>query len=1240
MAGLLKWIVTVVGAMVLSVLCLAGDPGYDDVFFERLSAEDGLAQVAVHTIVQDRNGFMWFGTRDGLSRFDGHSFVNFHVGFGEPGSLADASIWDLVADEQGYLWIATSDGLHRGDPETKRFLHLKLVETQANHPSDTINTIFLSSSGVLLVGSDRGLHRFDTGRLVFLPGGPEDGLWHELAGAVVEDILVDSRDRLWAGTTGGLYCADSDGSTSTIRRYRHDPADATSLSSARVRVIFEDSRGAIWVGTDWGLNRFDPATESFRRCPEPLDQIRSIAEDALGNLWLAAGRVFVLDPECNLLHVSEHDPLDPHSLSFNLAQVVSINAGGIVWIGTNGYGISVFNPILPRIRHLGFNPGSPASLSAAYVSGIYTSDDNEIWIATLAGLDHYNSRENRTRSFTHDPDDPQSLSSALVRKVYRDRQGTLWLGTSKGLDRMNPDGSFTRYTRLNQGGRLEVWDLLEDEEEGVLWIASGYGLVRLDTSDESFHRFLSSEDDPQTISNDRVTTLCRHGSKLWVGTQRGLNRMDLETEAFTRFLSSPADQTSLSNNHIKGVFFDSRDRMWVGTWGGGLNMSTDPEQGFVRYTLQDGLPSAVVYGIIEDGDGYLWMSTNRGITRLDPEHGELYNLSHLDGLSGDELNTGAYFRSANGVLYFGGINGLDYFHPRSIQTTTPAPVTRITAFTVQGEAMAIGEHLRDLRSGTTPDPISLSWSQRSFGFDFIGIGFSVPERYQYAYYLEGLEHDWQHTGTRRYARYTNVPPGRYTFRVKSCNKDGVWDQAGETFRLVVATPFWQTWPFRTGIVIVLVLAAVALHRLRMRSIEARKQRLETLVAQRTSELVQKRDQLARIERIVKAINSELSFPALLAAIISQMRGIITEVEQITALCWDNQHESFCFVAGAPDEGEAAEVPRLSAEEAHQRYVAPAEEIFSDIFVVSRKPVAESNAATGAPDWMLVMRILAEELIRGYLVFTSCGRHDNPFAPEQVQLLDALKEHFRSAFLKALVLKELRALNEKKNEFLGMAAHDLRSPLGAIISWAEMGIHAIESGNLVPQQGLATLEFILTAAEQMLDLLADLLDISAIEAGKVKLDLQPESVSAILADCEPLYTRLAAEKGIELIIDGSRSLPMVLADRTRIGEVMGNLLSNAIKYTEPGGRVTVSCDLDDNEVRAHVQDNGQGLTEEDLAGIFTHFMKLSPRPTAGEPSTGLGLAIAKKIVELHGGRIWVKSEVGKGSTFSFALPLAH
>ena len=1217
----------------------------------RLTAEDGLANDIVSSIVQDATGFMWFGTQEGLDRYDGARFDHFRHDPRDPSSLASDDISSVSVDSSGTLWVATwGGGLDRFDSVTETFTHYRGDPDEPTRLRDSrVQLTFEDSTGVLWIGTfSGGLSRLDpsTGQIRSFFNDPDDS--SSLSDNRVWALAEDADGAIWVGTNNGLNRLDRGGERFT--RFSHDPHDPGSLPSSTIRALNVDREWTLWVATEEGLRFFDRKSESFRPLPGASSEVRLLSTT-------------------------------PSSVLLN-------DHGGVLWVGTYGAGLCSVDLASGRITRLVHDPADVWSLSDDDVRALYEDHSGVLWIATRGGgLNRLDLKPQKFEHVRSDPLDPTSLSHDRVWSILEDHEGTVWVGTMRGLDRWDTElGGFRHYRHDPANPRSisadHVQSLIEDRD-GTMWVATGNaGLCRFERASESFDSYRADPRDPSSLSDDRVTSLFTdRDNALWVGTVDGLNRLDPERRAFTRYSRTPGDPAGLADAYILSIFQDRRGRLWIGTdsggldsldlasgevrhhrpqagdeeglssprvraitedsqgrlWiatGNGLNVR-DPDSGrFTRYSEHDGLPSSNIYGILEDGEGRFWLSTNRGLSRFDPRTLTFRNYTVSDGLQGNNFSYGAFCKGRDGRMYFGGLRGLNVFHPERVHDNPNVPRVVLRYLRVIDEPVPSGPPIADMQR------FVLDYRASSFTIGFAALDFTDPGSNRYQHLLEGYDKGWVDAGARPAASYVNVAPGTYTFRVRGSNNDGVWNEAGAALIVTVTPPFWQTWWFRlTGAA--LVTAAVAgWYRRRMRRVESERSRLEVLVSERTRELEQRRDQLEKINAIVASINSEHAFAALLGSLLDRMR-IIEGTERAAALVLDHETDTFkSWATSGWPESELVGM-EMTAEEAERTYLSQAEQIYEDIFVTKRAGDRCRPAGPGAlpaPLSSLVMRIVVEERVDGYLILSSMS-DPNAFDERDVLLLRSLKEHILSAFIKTRMLQELKTLNAKKDEFLGIAAHDLRNPLGLISSWARVVMRHIEGGKFTPERALRDLGRVVTVAEQMNRLVTELLDISAIESGKLSVTLHRTRMRSIIEQCEQLHSAVASEKGIELVIEPDGELPEVLVDHDRIIEVMNNLLSNAIKFTRPGGRVRVYCEHRAPSVITHVEDTGQGLTEDDLKVVFRTFGRLSAQPTGGEPSTGLGLAIVKKIVELHDGHIWVSSEKGKGSTFSFSLPVA-
>ncbi len=1222
-----------------------------DLRFRHLNVEDGLSHNAVYSIAQDETGFLWFAAEQGLNRYDGYRFDVFGHEPGNRASLPEEDVNTVLVDRSGTLWVGTwGGGLARLDPATESFVRYPTDPALPGALRDRrVQCLLQDRAGALWVGTFAGgLARLDPGAETFAVYAHDPAEPHSLPSNRVWALAEDPAGGLWVGTDLGLARLDRASGTFSVRV--PDPAEPGSLPHRTVRALYVDRGGVLWVGTETGLRRwapergvFEPAagddqvTRFLGRVP-----INALLEDHDHRLWVGTyghGLVW-LEPDGGPPGWVRHDPRALTSLCDNDVRSIFQDRSGVLWISTRNGGVSAVDLKPPKFHHVVHDPLDPGTLSNRRVWAIREDRHGSLWVGTMGGLDRLEQGADAFAHYRHDPADPSSLPRDLVQTVLEDSAGTLWVGTWDGglsrLDRSTGRFATLRHDRSDPSSLSDnrVTTLLEDSR-GDLWVGTVNGLNLMDRARGTFRRFAAAPQQEGSLSDAFVWCLFedRQG-RLWIGTDAGgLNRLDPETGTFRCYRNRPDDPASLSSDRVRAIWQDQAGTLWVGT-GDGLN-AVDPETGSCTHFFQkDGLANDHVYSILGDRRGHLWLSTNRGLSRFDPAGRTFRNYTTSDGLQGLVFSPGAAFQAADGRLFFGGSSGYNWFHPDRVADNPVPPPIVLRGFRRFDEPVRFGQPLASL------DEIVLTYRDNFFTVEYSALDFTFPSANRYAYMLEGLDRGWIQAGPTRAASYTNIDPGRYVFRVKGSNNDGVWNEQGATLRIRVTPPVWQTWWFRTLLAAAVLLGAFTFYRMRIRAVEARRRELEVLVTQRTGELARRNDQLERINTIVKAINTELSLSDVLAAILAQMQ-VIGGVDRSAALVFDKESQSYRFAASGGWALEDLSQITLSGEETEARYLEGAEEIHEDIFVargVSDRAAGDKMAHLPPARSLLTIRIRVEGQVQGFLVFANTS-DESAFDRQDVLLLRNLKEHITSAFIKARVLQELKALDAKKNEFLGIAAHDLRNPLGLIAAWTTITIRQIESGRFVPERGVRDLGRVLKVAEQMTRLVAELLDISAIEAGKLSLTLHRETLAAILEECEPLYARMAEGKGIELQIERRADLPPVLVDRSRVFEVIDNLLSNAIKYTHPGGTIRVSCEAADHEVVTHVADTGQGLSAEDLKIVFRRFTRLSARPTAGEPSTGLGLAIVKKIVELHGGRIWVASEQGKGSTFSFTLPTA-
>ena len=803
--------------------------------FQHISREQGLSQSFVYAIVQDRQGYLWFGTQEGLNRYDGFEFKVFANDPADPRSLSDETARAIIEDRSGNLWIGTlSGGLSRYDSQSGTFTnYLHDPADSGSISSNWVRVVYEDTSGVLWIGTDgSGLDRFDreTETFIHYPHDPSDP--GSLRGDDVWSVLEDSEGTLWIATDAGLSKLDAGAESFT--HYVHDPGDATTISDNKLRVIYEDRQQNLWIGTETGgLNRFDRANGSFERFEHDpgsassisANLVNAIFQDDAGVLWI--GTVKGLNVWKSATRNFEryfNDPSQPYSLSSDTVLSIYQDRGGVLWIGTYD-GLSRWDQSTRAMLHYAENRNDAISLNNNMVMSFAEDQAGHIWVGTLGGgVSILDRSSNKFRHLRHVPENESSLSGDRVTAMHVDRRGVLWVGTfAAGLNRYDADAeAFTRFrhdpqdpTSLSADG---VTYILEDSNN-ALWIGTfGGGLNLFDRETQQFRHLKNEPGNPLTLSNDRVQVLFEDSAGiLWIGTYGGgLNRFDRTRGVFSHYQGEPDRSDGLSGDEIFMIQEDSLRDLWIGVKGGGLNRWRRADRdldraSFQRFGAFDGLPSATIYSAVWDQAGHLWLSSNRGLSRLDVGTLEIKNYNSSHGLQGDEYNLAAGFRAADGQLFFGGMNGFNAFYPNLLVNNRHPPQVAITSILTLNDAPNLGE----TRSGG--ERLHLEYDQNVLGFEFAALDYAAPEKNHYRYQLVGFDRDWVNAGTQRQVTYANLPAGDYTFRVAAANSDDVWSEHDAVLDVTVQPAPWNTWWAYLFYLLILTAAVMALFRAHSRN---------------------------------------------------------------------------------------------------------------------------------------------------------------------------------------------------------------------------------------------------------------------------------------------------------------------------------------------------------------------------------------------------------------------------------------
>ena len=1056
--------------------------------FENYTITDGLLQNSIRCVFQDHTGFLWIGTEVGLSRYDGYKFTHYYFDPGDSNSISNPSINKIYEDSERNLWIGTNRGLNKYIRQLDSF---KRYISDANNPKSISNNVVMciyeDSKGIIWVGTDGGgLNRFDKNTETFTPytHNPDD--YSSISdNSIFDSICEDKNGNLLVGTFGGgLNIFNRD--TQRFFHYTNDPQNSHSLSDNRIYKIYVDKAGTTWIGTEDGLNKV--VIQNRKSNQLTFINYKHNSNDPNS---LSSNRVYSICEDSNLdLLVATSDELNKFKRDQNifirydikLAQNIYQDQTGIIWIGTQSYGLFKLDYKKQQIKLFRNDPVNPNSLSNNIIYSFLEFNEKVIWVGTRDGLNIFNKETEDFIHFYSYEQNPAGLSDNNIYEIFRDRLGDFWIGTMKGLDRVKLNYqnslpvSFIHYKNDKSNPSSicgnNITTMYEDKL-GLLWIGTEYDGISIlkrginGVLSKNFSHFKNDPQDSNSICSNRIYKI--YGDKsnnIWIGTINGLDLYNRELNYFSHFRFNIEDPTSLSSNEINSIYEDKAEALWVGT-SFGLNKFDKLSRKFRRYTLKDGLPSNIIYTIIEDEQGNLWMGTQNGLSMFDPAKEKFNNYDVDDGLQSKEFNMNAVLKCSNGELLFGGVDGFNIFNPDKLsESNSHIPEIVITGFMLNNKYVPIGYDTllnRTILSKaiTYTEEITLSYND-NFSFEFSALDFTTPSKNKYAYTMEGFENNWNYTDAgRRFATYTNLNPGEYTFRVKGSNNDGIWNEAGTSIKIIIPPPWWATnWSY---LIYALILISLIYFTWKL--------------------------QLRRVK---------------------------------------NKHE--------------LELSKFEAEKMHE-------------------------------------------------------------------------------------------VDELKSRFFANISHEFRTPLTLIFGPAKNIL-----GNTQEPDTKHNVSLIKRNAQRLLSLVNQLLDISKLESGSMKLETAPRDIVSLLKGYALSFASYAERKRIRHMFNSAEGEIIVYLDKDKFEKIIFNILSNAFKYTPEGGLVEVNVTKNVNYVDIKVSDTGIGIPSNRIDKIFDRFYQVDGGHTREHEGTGIGLSLTKELIELHKGKIEVESEPGKGSTFTVSLPL--
>jgi signal transduction histidine kinase/ligand-binding sensor domain-containing protein/DNA-binding response OmpR family regulator len=789
------------GILIILFLLLL-KPGYTqqtDFLFEHLTIDHGLSNNTVTSIARDHLGFMWFATNEGLTRFDGYDYIVYQHDRENTSTLSNNKIHCVYVDSQNTLWVGTRMGLNRYNRDLNNFTRFLNDPNDINSLSNnSIRTIYEDREGILWFGTlGGGLNKYDQATGKFSR--------YNFPDRNVSSIIEDSKGNFWVGTSAPALIL-FDWRNNAFTSYEFNSGPVHGLKPETGKTLYEDNQGNIWVCTEGaGLYRFNIAqkkfTDHFKKDGKGINSniVSDIFQINNDQLWIATdgGGINIYNLKTKSFSYIRHNITDIKSLTTNAIYTFLQDQDDVIWIGTFGGGVNILNPYRQEFRFFTQRAIEKSSLNHKSVLSFHEDSKGRIWVGTDGGgLNLFDASSGTFKSFSHSADNAQSISSNVVTCIKEDSRGTLWVGTfAGGLNRFNAiKGNFERYqynpADAKSIGSNNVWKLMEDKDN-ELWIGTLDGLEKYNYFNNTFTRIPAIEHEGN-IFPGRVLSLFQDSrGNIWVGST-GLGILDKSSMEFSFPQTASRVSNELTDYDVRDIFEDKKGNIWIATEGAGLIMF-DPYTGHSqKFTARDGLPGDAIHQIIQDDSGIFWLSTNKGISRFDYNGRTFSNYNVHDGLQSNQFAYSASLYSRSGEIYFGGVNGFNVFHPSRIKKNFKPPQVYITDFSLFNKPVEIAAEGSPLLSHILQTThITLPY-QSVFSFKFTAINYISTLKNSYKYKLEGFD-DWNYVGNQRTATYTNINPGKYTFRVIAANNDGVWNEEGTGIHITILPPFWRTW---------------------------------------------------------------------------------------------------------------------------------------------------------------------------------------------------------------------------------------------------------------------------------------------------------------------------------------------------------------------------------------------------------------------------------------------------------------
>ncbi len=825
----------------------------------------GQSPGATFSIVEDNLGFIWFGTLNGLMRYDGYGFKKFIYTENGEVSLTGNLIRDMHIDNEGIIWIATQGGgLKSFDTRTENFTSYHHGENDdASISSDDTWAVAEDHSGNIWVGTwSKGLNRLDKHTGLFTQyrfGTPDNPLTED----AIRSLFIDNEGYVWVGfNSTGIIRLDPD-SGKYVRYWNRKGKQM--LGSNAIYQIYQDSDGLIWFSTiGGGVNLYDRNKDKFHVFyPDAQTRENITGNNVYTTLQVSTGEYLVgyegagvdfFDPEDKSF--SRFTDYTESAFTSSRIRFLFEDSNGIIWVGSETGVDKITRYKNFRIyRHYSDNPNS---LFGSTVRSIYEDHKGLIWVGAFnVPLTCFDSRSNQ---YIHDSKIQQAVGLNGVTSMMEDAQKNFWVGTTRGIYVFDKEQNIIDRFEHEPGNPYSLSDnaiqIIRMGEDGAVWVGTESGLNVYNPGEKKWQSFQHASGETATLANVQVqpnALLVENKDTIWIGTwAEGLIRYAPGEKYFRQYRHEPGNPNSLSNNNVLAIHKSKEGSLWLGTFGGGLVKFDPLNENFTTYTETDGLANNIVFSILDDSQGNLWIATDNGLSKFDPETEVFLNFDESDGLPANQFFWGASFKSSEGVLAFGTVDGLLSFYPENIKLNKQVPDVKLTDFKKYNESVSEG------LSVTYADKIEVEHGVMNFQVEFAALDYTDPQKNQFAYNIDGRSDQWIYIGNRNFIGFTNMAPGNYNLTIKASNNDGFWNEEGVSLMLVIHPPYWQTTWFRVGVLFVIAMGVFLFIRLRTRKISKQKKELEGLVKERTRELALRNKDLKTANTDLRLQREELS----------------------------------------------------------------------------------------------------------------------------------------------------------------------------------------------------------------------------------------------------------------------------------------------------------------------------------------------------------------------------------------------